>query len=47
MPPKKKAKTVKKPSPAYLAELEELKRTKRLETSIGKFIFYHLTMKLM
>jgi len=29
MPPKKKAKTVKKPSPAYLAELEKLKRTKR------------------
>jgi len=29
MPPKKKAKTVKKPYPAYLAKLEKLKRRKR------------------
>jgi len=29
MPPKKKTKTVKKPSPTYLAELEKLKRTER------------------
>ena len=29
MPPKKKAKTVEKPSPAYLAELKKLGRVER------------------
>ena len=40
MPPKKKAKTVKKPSPAYLAELEKLKRRKR-KYEPTEFTMYH------